>query len=276
MYIRSYGLWCVVSLCLHVLVLVLIKFVPLATPPAQASESIPVTVVQVPDEIAATPTHGAAIPKIALPKAEAPAISASVAPTKVPHPIATSPRATRHVVTGPLAKLIGSALPPTPSVSKSHKPGVQPGPGDASKAPGTSPGGNNAPPIMTSETGTHTAPSGTSGGDGATGPQGASASPGPTYGAAAQGGPRAGASKAAGEVDRSDTVVLLVKVNSDGSIDNIEIVQRANTDILTREAERLVRRWIFKPAMEKGTAVADTVRMKVTFSSDRYTIEEVR
>lgn len=64
---------------------------------------------------------------------------------------------------------------------------------------------------------------------------------------------------------QSGRVLLRVDVAPDGSIANIDFVQRSGTPELDRAAMNAVRKWRFTPARSDGKAVASSVNVPIDF-----------
>ena len=61
------------------------------------------------------------------------------------------------------------------------------------------------------------------------------------------------------------TVLLLVHVRTDGTVDHVEVLRSSGRAVLDREALRAVSGWRFTPALERGTPAAARVEVPVRF-----------
>ncbi|MCL1633548.1 energy transducer TonB [Luteimonas sp. SX5] len=64
---------------------------------------------------------------------------------------------------------------------------------------------------------------------------------------------------------QSGRVLLRVDVAADGSVANVDFVQRSGTPELDRAAMNAVRKWRFNPARRDGKAVASSVNVPIDF-----------
>lgn len=63
----------------------------------------------------------------------------------------------------------------------------------------------------------------------------------------------------------SGTVLLRLRVNASGDVDEVQIKQSSGHSILDESATTTVQDWQFKPARENGTAVAQWVEVPIEF-----------
>jgi protein TonB len=61
------------------------------------------------------------------------------------------------------------------------------------------------------------------------------------------------------------TVLLRLRVNAEGGVDEVQIKQSSGHDILDSSATSTVIDWQFKPARDNGTAVAQWVEIPIEF-----------
>ncbi len=61
-------------------------------------------------------------------------------------------------------------------------------------------------------------------------------------------------------------VLLLVRVDPEGAVGGVELLETSGAAALDRAAMDAVRGWRFSPALEEGTAVEDALRLRITFS----------
>ncbi len=64
----------------------------------------------------------------------------------------------------------------------------------------------------------------------------------------------------------SGTVLLLVRVDASGRVEDIEVLTSSGSAILDREAVRAVAAWRFSPALERGRPVPGAVEVPVRFA----------
>ncbi|MHB9022972.1 MAG: energy transducer TonB [Armatimonadota bacterium] len=238
-----YRAWLPLSVLLHLLLLAVLYTVKIPLPRAEAFEII--TIVQVP----LAPLNAATIPVKPIPPPD---------PPKVKPPPVPPQKERNKTVTNPNPKLEKNSKPD----GQVRKPyiGLPAGPGTgkttAPPATMTVPGGRNPG-----------APAGVEGGVGTQGTElGPEGGGGSIEAAALPGGPNPIYPKVAEADGLEGTVVLTVRVGSDGRVDSIDVSNGSGYPVLDDAAKRAARRWSFQPAKQNGIAVNGTVRMRVRFT----------
>ncbi|HEY3416488.1 MAG TPA: TonB family protein [Armatimonadota bacterium] len=241
-----YRAWLPLSVLVHLLLLAVLYVVKIPLPRAEAMDYIPIVVV--PD-----PTKTAVIPPKAVPPTP-------LAKTKVLPPL---PHQTKFnkVVNNPNPKPVKNAKPD--GAVRQVNPALPPGKGTGKKtaAPDVMrvPGGKNpgAPAGLTGGVGTGSAADGL-------GPEGGGGS---VEASALPGGPHPTYPKSAEAEGHEGTVILSVRIGSDGHIDSINVSNSSGYPELDSAATRAARGWNFKPAMKGGVAVSSTVQLRARFEN---------
>lgn len=61
-------------------------------------------------------------------------------------------------------------------------------------------------------------------------------------------------------------VILLVRIDAEGSVETVQLARSSGYDILDEKAAEAVKKWRFVPARRNGVAEAGSVQVPVTFS----------
>ncbi|HEY3379137.1 MAG TPA: energy transducer TonB [Armatimonadota bacterium] len=258
-----YRIWLPVSLVVHLVLFVLLRFIPL--PAAQVSGDTVHRVSMIADMTA--------LPAIAptLPDLEA------TPPPPAPKPLPLPAKKAGKVNT------VGATMPRLPVNHGT----TTPGPRIANKplapvGPGTAKVHANAMPVLTTKT-SHTEvpatqrPSTTAGtgGPGTKPEGGGSGDGGATYGAVAETRGVAYYPKDAENSGREGTVTILVSLNSAGEVDGVDVSESSGAADLDQAAMRAAKRSRFKPSVRDGKPVSSTAHLIYTFANGKVTSKQL-